>query len=313
MKYEERVKALLKTFAVGPPTRMGKHWKFKLRGGKYFTLACTPSDHRHWLNALRDLRRVLGLREEHTEGERREKKRKRVGKKWHTHVAIENNEVVNPPPGPELLPLAGVIPKGSVRILDRRAHNRRAPVVSYSPEIIAHVNFMRESGKSEEEIQNYFNTVKQNGGANEMTEEHEIQGGEIERALHAAQEKVRFHKAEVQWHQAEVDRWAQVAQNLYATLDLVRGKAQVRSLPKIEDSGANRPKGYWGKRITEVMQQAGKPMFHNELYQLLMVDGVTRGAAYQAVRVAVKHNIIAEIDGKLALESWTAPEKEKTA
>lgn len=74
-KYERELIELLED--SGAVLVDAKHLKYRLPDGRSFVTGGTPSDRRASLNALRNVRRVLGITRRPAKGIRREKRHKR--------------------------------------------------------------------------------------------------------------------------------------------------------------------------------------------------------------------------------------------
>ena len=206
---------------------------------------------------------------------------------------------------------------GKVRLKDRRGYNRRSPVVTFSPEVIAHLNFLQKS-QGEEAAQRYLNEIKskQNGGAEEMAQETKVvqHGGTFEAALREAQERVAYHRKEAQSHAQQAEVWEKAVEQLRDTLDMIAGKKLAKATQKVTTTESEVRKGFWKEMIPSIMKEFGRPVTRAELRKRLeeeVGDRENSPRVYQAVKIAERHGVLHEIDGKLVLESWTAPEKKE--
>lgn len=159
-----------------------------------------------------------------------------------------------------------------VRIQDRTQH-RPGEVRQFSPEAIAHMNYLHHKGEKPSMDQS-----QKTGG--------------VELALEDAREKMRFYQKQAIEAEREHTRWRQVVESLEKTMELITGRAPLPVTPgttAVTRTG-DKPRGYWAEFVRQTLS-AG-PMTRAELKTRMKNDGGSDQAVYQAIRIMEeKHKI----------------------
>lgn len=273
INHQEELEQLLKTYADGPLVRGGKHYKQRLKNGATIILSSTPSDKNYYKITLQNVRRALGFTYAGgAAGERKERHLKHGPAPQ--RVEFNNPPVVNPPPAP----LVYVAPRnvkvrGAAKPHHRLERHAVAPVLYYSPEVIAHLNHLRET-EGEAGVQRYLNELKQGTNKKETNvmsepatsttglqedsqQPKQVVLGTMETALREAEEKLAHHKRGVLHHQSEVVRWTGIVTDLKSLIQRATGKAHAAAPVNGAVVVDKKERGYWSKLVKELLIKEG--------------------------------------------------------
>jgi hypothetical protein len=190
-----------------------------------------------------------------------------------------------------------------VKLQPRAEHHPIAPVKTFTKEQIADMNFQRDSHPSSDIGEAAALAASGKGIATGM--------GTIEAALEDAKKKAQHFTREVQRCQLEAERWRAVVDSLHAALGLATQRtppalatAAVKDSPSTRP--AMRPRGFWKEAIKAYMTVVGVPTAKNIMVEdLSCKHNASRDNVSQAIYKAINEELLIEVDGKLALASWT--------
>lgn len=190
-------------------------------------------------------------------------------------------------------------------------------VIGYSPLVIDHVNFLRES-HGEKAANDYLAKYRAEMSVKPKQEE-EIMAGEqirldsLEQTLRETLEKVKYHEGKIAEHQKAASQWSAAAQSLQQAMNFATGRVIAPAVPGGNGNGESHQKvsvdrGFWPRKFSEVFAD-GKTRTQLEVFAGLkpLLTPEEKPRMYAALANAKKRGIVIDTgNGQLQFNSEKA-------
>lgn len=224
---------------------------------------------------------------------------------------------------PRLSTVSGLQRSAHIAVQPRKPQekHRPEPIVTYSPEVVAHADFLKQT-EGVEAMNAYLKGAKQMPDQTKpLTDpgdevKNKVVTGSIELALRDAEQKAAFHRKQVEIHKAEYERWTDAALSLRETLDTISKPVKLAHDPTFRQDNGRVPHGFWPNLLTRAGESCQrKPQTRSEWITLLhimsKIESKQPAAAFISAAIA-KKKIVYLGEGKYALPEW-ATEKAEAA
>lgn len=148
--------------------------------------------------------------------------------------------------------------------LSRSRSQHRDTVKTYSSEVLAHLNYLRES-QGEKAVTEFLNTP-QNGNHS------------IETVVKDAEDKIRFYTRQASDAQVQVVKWSAVKQQLQSALDTLSGKTPASASAELNSSA---PRKQWKEIVKQYLLEGKRTK--SELFDFISANGGTQNQRYNMV------------------------------